>query len=292
MSQYRDKSIIRRLISSYITTVISISLVLFMLGLIGILALSSKRLSNYVKENISFSVFLKDDIKDADILKLQKNLDAAPYVKSTLFITKDMAAEQLKKDLGEEFVDYLEYNPLPQAIEVKYKAEYANPDSIALIERELKEYSQVSEVYYQKNLVSLINENVNRISLIVLAISILLLIVAIALINNTIRLSVYSKRFNIKTMQLVGATRGFIRWPFLKASVYQGIIAPLISIALLSAVIKIADSELNSIISLNDFTLIGLLFGLEILAGVVITSFSSYFAVNKFLRSKSSELYY
>ncbi|NCO54175.1 MAG: cell division protein FtsX [Bacteroidetes bacterium CG02_land_8_20_14_3_00_31_25] len=292
MSQYRDKSIIRRLISSYITTVISISLVLFMLGLIGILALSSKRLSNYVKENISFSVFLKDDIKDADILKLQKNLDAAPYVKSTLFITKDMAAEQLKKDLGEEFVDYLEYNPLPQAIEVKYKAEYANPDSIALIERELKEYSQVSEVYYQKNLVSLINENVNRISLIVLAISILLLIVAIALINNTIRLSVYSKRFNIKTMQLVGATRGFIRWPFLKASVYQGIIASLISIALLSAVIKIADSELNSIISLNDFTLIGLLFGLEILAGVVITSFSSYFAVNKFLRSKSSELYY
>jgi len=263
-----------------------------MLGLIGILALSSKRLSNYVKENISFSVFLKDDIKDADILKLQKNLDAAPYVKSTLFITKDMAAEQLKKDLGEEFVDYLEYNPLPQAIEVKYKAEYANPDSIALIERELKEYSQVSEVYYQKNLVSLINENVNRISLIVLAISILLLIVAIALINNTIRLSVYSKRFNIKTMQLVGATRGFIRWPFLKASVYQGIIASLISIALLSAVIKIADSELNSIISLNDFTLIGLLFGLEILAGVVITSFSSYFAVNKFLRSKSSELYY
>ncbi|OFX28695.1 MAG: cell division protein FtsX [Bacteroidetes bacterium GWA2_32_17] len=292
MRQYRDKSIIRRLISSYITTVISISLVLFMLGLIGILALSSKRLSNYVKENISFSVFLKDDIKDADILKLQKNLDAAPYVKSTLFITKDMAAEQLKKDLGEEFVDYLEYNPLPQAIEVKYKAEYANPDSIALIERELKEYSQVSEVYYQKNLVSLINENVNRISLIVLAISILLLIVAMALINNTIRLSVYSKRFNIKTMQLVGATRGFIRWPFLKASVYQGIIASLISIALLSAVIKIADSELNSIISLNDFTLIGLLFGLEILVGVVITSFSSYFAVNKFLRSKSSELYY
>lgn len=292
MKQSGDKSIIRRLISSYITTVISISLVLFMLGLIGIIALSSKRLSNYVKENISFSVFLKDDVKEADILKLQKNLDAAPYVKSTLFITKDMAAEQLKKDLGEEFVEYLEYNPLPQAIEVKYKAEYANPDSIALIERELKEFSQVSEVYYQKNLVSLINDNVNRISLIVLTFSILLLVVAMALINNTMRLSVYSKRFNIKTMQLVGATRSFIRWPFLKASVFQGVIASLISIGLLSAVIKVVDRELNSIISLNDFTLIGILFGLEIIVGVLITSLSSYFAVNKYLRLKSSELYF
>lgn len=291
MKQKKDKSIIRRLISSYITTVISISLVLFMLGLIGILALSSKRLSNYVKENISFSVFLKDGVKDADILRLQKNLDAAPYVKSTLFITKEMAADQLKKDLGEEFVEYLEYNPLPPAIEVKYHAEYANPDSIAVIERELKEFSQIDEVYYQKNLVSLINDNVKRISLIVLVFCVLLLIVAIALINNTMRLSVYARRFTIKTMQLVGATRGFIRWPFIKASVYQGIIAALIAIGLLSAVISVAERELDSIVSLNDFTLVGTLFGLEILIGVMITMFSAFFAVNRYLRTKSSELY-
>jgi cell division transport system permease protein len=291
MKQKRDKSIIRRLISSYITTVISISLVLFMLGLIGIMALSSKRLSNYVKENISFSVFLKDGVKDADILRLQKNLDAAPYVKSTLFITKEMAADQLKKDLGEEFVEYLEYNPLPSAIEVKYHAEYANPDSISVIERELKEFSQVDEVYYQKNLVSLINDNVNRISFVVLVFCVLLLVVAIALISNTMRLSVYSKRFTIKTMQLVGATRGFIRWPFLKASVYQGIIAALIAIGLLSAVISIAERELDSIVSLNDFSLVGILFGLEIIVGVIITTFSAFFAVNRYLRLKSSELY-
>ena len=291
MKQKRDKSIVRRLISSYITTVISISLVLFMLGLIGIMALSSKRLSNYVKENISFSVFLKEGVKDADILRLQKNLDAAPYVKSTLFITKEMAADQLKKDLGEEFVEYLEYNPLPPAIEVKYHAEYANPDSIAIIERELKEFSQVDEVYYQKNLVSLINDNVNRISLVVLIFCVLLLVVAIALLSNTMRLSVYSKRFTIKTMQLVGATRGFIRWPFLKASVYQGIIAALIAIGLLSAVISIAESELDSIVSLNDFALVGILFGFEIVVGVIITSFSAFFAVNRYLRLKSSELY-
>lgn len=291
MKQKKDKSIIRRLISSYITTVISISLVLFMLGLIGILALSSKRLSNYVKENISFSVFLKEGVKDADILRLQKNLDAAPYVKSTLFITKEMAADQLKKDLGEEFVEYLEYNPLPPAIEVKYHAEYANPDSIAVIERELKEFSQIDEVYYQKNLVSLINDNVKRISLIVLVFCILLLVVAIALINNTMRLSVYSRRFTIKTMQLVGATHGFIRWPFIKASVYQGIVAALIAIGLLSAVISVAERELDSIVSLNDFTLVGTLFGLEILIGVMITMFSAFFAVNRYLRTKSSELY-
>ena len=262
-----------------------------MLGLIGVLALSSKRLSNYVKENISFSVFLKEGVKDADILRLQKNLDAAPYVKSTLFITKEMAADQLKKDLGEEFVEYLEYNPLPSAIEVKYHAEYANPDSIAVIERELKEFSQIDEVYYQKNLVSLINDNVNRISLIVLVFCFLLLIVAVALINNTMRLSVYARRFTIKTMQLVGATRGFIRWPFIKASVYQGIIAALIAIGLLSAVISVAEQELDSIVSLNDFSLVGTLFGLEILIGVIITSFSAFFAVNRYLRTKSSELY-
>jgi len=263
-----------------------------MVGIIGIIALSSKKLSNYVKENISFSVFLKDNIKDAEILKLQKNLDASPYVKSTLFITKDMAAELLKKDLGEEFVDYLEYNPLPQSIEVKYKAEYANPDSIAIIEKQLKEYSQVSEVYYQKNLVSIINDNVNKVSLIVLTIGILLLIVAIGLINNTIRLSVYSKRFTIKTMQLVGATRAYIRWPFLKGSILQGLIASIISIMLLSAIIKIADSELNSIVSLNDYSFIATLFGFEIITGILITFISAYFAVNKFLRLKSSELFY
>lgn len=262
-----------------------------MLGLVGIMALSSKRLSNYVKENISFSVFLKEGVKDADILKLQKNLDAAPYVKSTLFVTKEMAADQLKKDLGEEFVEALDYNPLPPAIEVKYYAEYANPDSIAIIERELKEFSQVDEVYYQKNLVSLVNDNVNKISLVVLVFCALLLVVAIALINNTMRLSVYSKRFTIKTMQLVGATRGFIRWPFLRSSVYQGIFAAIISIGLLSAVISVAEKELDSIVSLNDFTLVGTLFGFQIIVGVIITSFSAFFAVNRYLRLKSSDLY-
>jgi len=291
MKSNRDKSIVRRLISSYITTVISISLVLFMLGLVGIMALSSKRLSDYVKENISFSVFLKDGVKDADILRLQKNLDAAPYVKSTLFVTKEMAADQLKKDLGEDFVDALDYNPLPSAIEVKYNAVYANPDSIALIERELKEFSQVDEVYYQKNLVSLINDNVNRISMVVLVFCALLLIVAIALINNTMRLSVYSKRFTIKTMQLVGATRGFIRWPFIRASVYQGVFAAIISIVLLAAVISVAERELDAIISLNDFTFVGTLFGIQIIIGLIITSFSAFFAVNRYLRSKSADLY-
>lgn len=291
MKNRNNKSIIRRLINSYITTVISISLVLFMLGLVGILALCSKRLSTYVKENITFSVFLKDDVKDSDILRLQKNLDAAPYVKSTLYITKEMAAEQLKKDLGEEFVDYLEYNPLPPAIEVKYHAEYANPDSIALIERELKEFSQIDEVHYQKNLVSLINDNISKISIVVLAFCVLLLVIAVALINNTIRLSVYSKRFIIRTMQLVGATHGFIRWPFLRASVYQAIIASLIAFLLLSVVISVAERELEAIVSLNDFAFVAALFGFVIAASVLITVLSSVFAVNKYLRIKSSELY-
>ena len=181
MSTAEDKFTKKRLRSSYFTVIISISLVLFMLGLLGIGILQAKKLSTYVKENIGFSVILKNDVKDVDVIKFQKSLDAARYVKSTEFIDKDRAAKELTEDLGEDFVDFLGYNPLLSSIEVRLNADYANPDSLNWIEAEMTKNPRVKEVFYQRDLVVLVNENIRRISIVILIFSILLLIIATAL---------------------------------------------------------------------------------------------------------------
>ncbi|MEA3444465.1 MAG: permease-like cell division protein FtsX [Bacteroidota bacterium] len=287
-----SRSFKNRLRSSYFTAIISISLVLFLLGLMGLLLLNTQRLSDYVKENIGFSVILKNNIKDVDINRLRKELDATYYVKSTEYIPKERAAEELSKELGEDFVEFLDYNPLLASIEVKLYADYANPDSIAIIESSFQEYQQVKEVFYQKNLVNIINDNIKKISVYILIFSVLLLFIAVVLINNTIRLSVYSKRFIINTMQLVGATNSFIRRPFLFRSILQGVISAAIAILLLIGIIDAAQKGLSGIISLKEYELLAILFFLVIALGIVLTGISSYLAVNKYLRMKADELYY
>jgi len=282
----------RRLRSSYVTSIISISLVLFLIGLLGLLVLNAKRLSDYVKENIGFSVILKENIKEVDVILLQKSLDASEYVKSTKYITKDEAAQELQTELGEDFIGFLGFNPLLASIEVHLHAEYANQDSINLIEKDLQQYEQIKEVFYQKSLVSLVNENIRKISLIILVFSGLLLLVAITLINSTIRLSVYSKRFIINTMQLVGATRGFIRRPFLFRSAGNGILAALIAMGFLAGVLYAAQKEFRDIISFQDIEIVGILFLGVLLFGIVINWMSTYFAVSKYLRMKVDKLYY
>lgn len=292
MARRETRTTRRRLRSSYITSVISISLVLFMLGLVGLLLLNAQRLSEYVKENIGFSVILKDQVKEVDVIRLQKNLDAARYVKSTRYITKDEAAEMLQDDLGEDFIDFLGYNPLLASIEVHLHAAYANPDSIRVLERDFQQFDQIKEVFYQKSLVNLVNENVQRISLILLAFSVLLLFIALALINNTIRLSVYAKRFIINTMQLVGASHSFIRRPFLYRSAWQGIIAALLAIGMLSGVMYLAQEEFQEVVSFQDVETVASLFAGVILFGIIISWISTYFAVNKYLRMNVDKLYY
>jgi cell division transport system permease protein len=292
MKSQESRIIKRRLRSSYITSVISISLVLFMLGLLGMLLINTKKISDLVKENIGFTVVLKENIKEADIHGLQKNLDATRYVKSTEYIDKDKAAKEFQQELGDDFVSFLGYNPLLSTIEVKLFAKYANSDSIAIIEKELMKYEQVSEVHYQKSLVHLVNENVKRISLIILIFSGLLFIIAISLINNTIRLSIYAKRFIINTMQLVGATNSFIRKPFIYRSIFNGIIGAGIAISLLLVFLFWAEKQMQDIIVLTDFysifvLCIGLLF-----IGIVINTISTYFAVSKFIRLHTDDLYY
>ncbi len=282
----------RRLRSSYVTSIISISLVLFLLGLLGILVLNAKRLSDYVKENIGFSVILKENVKEVDVILLQKSLDASEYVKSTKYITKEAAAEGLQKELGEDFIEFLGFNPLLASIEVNLYANYANQDSIDLIEKDLQQYEQIKEVFYQKSLVSLVNENIKKISLIILVFSGLLLLVAITLINSTIRLSVYSKRFIINTMQLVGATRGFIRRPFLYRSAGNGIFAAFLAGGLLAGVLYAAQQEFRDIISFQDIEIVGILFLCVLVFGILINWISTFFAVSKYLRMKVDKLYY
>lgn len=262
-----------------------------MLGLMGLLILNANQLSNYVKENIGVSIILKDNVKEVEIRKLQKTLDATEYVKATEFVDKETAAKELQKELGEDFISFLGYNPLKATIDVKLYAEYANPDSIAFIEKDFTRYNQVQEVYYQKSLVHLVNENVKRISLIILAFSGLLFVISFTLINNTIRLSIYSQRLIINTMQLVGATRGFIRKPFMGKSLLHGILGALIANSMLSGVIYLSQKELSQVISFSNVEMVGILFLLIILLGILITWISTLFAVNKYLSLESRSLY-
>lgn len=292
MKKRESRIYTRKLRSSYITTIVSISLVLFLLSLLGILILNANKLSDYVKENIGFSLILHEDVKEVDILMLQKHLDASSYVKETEYITKEQAAEELISDLGEDFIDFLGYNPLLASINVYLFADYANPDSLMLIEEEFLNNPQVKEVFYQKSLVHLVNENIKKISLVLLIFSTLLFIVSITLINNTIRLSVYSKRFIINAMKLVGATYGFIRKPFLYRSVIHGILGGLLAFVMFGGIIIIVQKEIQEIISFQDLEIIGILFGLIIILGILISLLSTFLAVNKFLRMKSGQLFY
>jgi cell division transport system permease protein len=282
----------RKIQSSTITTVISLSLVLFMLGLLGLLVLSAKKLSDHFKENIGFQIYLNDNAKEVDINKFQKTLDAKQYVKSTEFISKEKAMELYKQDVGEDFVQFIGYNPLPSSIDLRLSASYANADSINWIKKEIIENQVVKEFDYKESLVDLINSRVNTISLFFLLFTGLLMIIALALINNTIRLAIYSKRFLIRTMQLVGATSGFISRPFIFNGILQGIYGSIIAIGLLIGLIYLAMQEVPDLLVVLDSSLFLSLFGLVILMGIVISWASTSMAVRKYLRMKQSELYY
>jgi len=282
----------RRLRSSYLTSVISISLVLFLIGIVGLLVINGRNINKTVRESIGFNVILKENVRDADIFQLQKVLDAKAYTLSTEYINKDEAALETEQLVGGDFVEFLGYNPLPPSIRLKLQASYTRPDSVVFIEQEILSYEQVNEVVYKKTLLYAINENIRKISLVILGFSVLLLLVAITLINNTIRLSIYSRRFIINTMQLVGATRGFIRKPFLLMSLFNGVLGAVIAMALIVGIIYFTAEELDNIISFTDINLMLLLGASILLISIVINWISTFFAVNKYLNIKTDNLYF
>ncbi len=288
----KQQKLNRRIFKSYLTTTVSISMVLFLIGMLGVVLLNAERLAKYVRENIGVTLVLKDDIQEKDVADLQASLKASNFVKSSEYIDKETAAEKLKKDLGEDFTGFLGYNPLLSSIDVKLYADFATPEKLSLLEKKFMEFPQVKEVMFQRDIVSIINENVKKIGIVLIFFSGLLLFIFSALINNTIRISIYSQRFIINTMLLVGATDSFIRAPFVKRSIKYGIIGALAANCLLFILMISYSSELTGIIDLNDFKIFGLVFFADLLFGVMISWGSTYFAVNKFIRLKFDELFY
>lgn len=281
-----------KLRSSYLTLVVSVSLVIFLLGILGLVLINAKELSDYFRESLSFSVMLDDGAKEADIRMLQKDLDAKLYVKSTEYISKDMAAAKMKAELGEDFISFLGDNPLPPSIDVYLFSAYTSPDSVVKIEKYILEYPFVKEVYYPESLLFLINENVKKISIFLLVISSFLFLIALTIINNTIRLSVYSKRFLIRTMQLVGATRSFIRRPFILQSVFHGFLAALIAMTLLMGLLYLFEKEFFMMFSFGSTILLVLLGVALIITGILINIISTWFSVNRYLSISEDKLYY
>lgn len=286
-----DRYYQRRIATSQFTSVISITLVLFLLGFLGMIILHAHKLSDYVKENIGFSIMIREGIRESGILELKKQLDRQYYVKSSEYIPRDLAAERLQDELGEDFIGFLGYNPILPGIELRIKAPYANVDTLDRIERNLLQYPAVKEVFYQKSLVGAINRNVEKISIIVLGFSALMLFIAIVLINNTIRLSIYSKRFIIRSMQLVGATEGFIMKPLLTKSIIQGFISALLALVMLMILVWFAVEQLPELVELQDPVILGGLVLMMFVLGAFISWVSTWLSVKKYLRMRTDLLY-
>jgi cell division transport system permease protein len=287
-----DKRLVRRTQrSSRISTIISISLVLFLLGTLGVLLLHAGRVSNYVRENIEISLELKPDADSLAVMDLQKRILAAAYVKSARYVSREEAADSLKSELGEDFVSFLGFNPLNPSIDIHLKADYSDTTIIEQFISSLRSNSVVRGVQYQASLVESINRNIRTLTWIILSFSILLLLVSIALINNTIRISLYARRLLIKSMLLVGATRGFIRKPFLINSIWNGIVGGVIGVLFLAVLIYLASIKIPELALIRDPKLLTLVAGGILAGGVILSFLCTYFAVNKYLRYRTEDLY-
>jgi len=292
MKKQAEKLTLGRLRTAYATTVVSITLVLFMLGLLGLIVFYAGKISTHVKENIGFMIIMKPEVNEARIIQLQKQLEISNFVKSSEYITKEQAAIQMKEYLGEDFITFLGVNPLLPSIEVKLIAKYANNDSLKVVSDRMMENPSVKEVLYQKSLVQELNNNIALIGGILLGFSVLLLIIAYALISNTIRLAVYSHRFLIRSMLLVGATSRFIRKPFILKGIAQGAAASLFAIILLSGLVIAVRNQIPDLIALDDWMAFILLALGVVVAGILLAGISTILAVRRYIRMHVDELYY
>jgi cell division transport system permease protein len=274
-----------------LTSTISMSLVLFLVGLISLLLFVTRDMGNFVKENVNLSIVLDDDIGVQYKKRIEKFLNASPYAKSLEYVSKEDALKEHVETLGDDPQAFLGYNPLSASIEVKLSSDYANNDSVMVIEKKLKRFDHIKQVVYQKDMVSVINENVRKISVIMLGLASILLIVSIALINNTIRLSLYSNRFSINTMRLVGATHWFIRKPYIASGVTNGVIATMISYIFLGGTVYFVQHEFGLSGMILQTSTVLTVMGVVLLTGVLFTAISSYYAVNKYLKMNSNDMY-
>lgn len=289
----KEKNIIaKRLVHSYLSSTISISMVLLLVGLFATLAINARSVSDYFKENVTISVILNGDVAEADAHKIDRQLGALSSVKSTKYISKEQGTMEMKELLGEDFLKIFESNPIPISIDVQLNAEYFNPDSLAQFRKQIENISQVDEVLYQNTLIEAINDNIERIGLVLMVFIALLLFISFVLINNTVRLNVYSKRFSIYTMRLVGATRGFIRAPFLVQAVFQGLISALLAVLVLVGVLYVVKEQFAQLFDVFQPKLLMIVLSGTVALGVIICVISTYFVVNRLVSLTNDELYY
>ena len=288
-NRYKSKSLFDM---QFITSSISTTVVLLLLGLVVFFVLTAHNMSVYVRENISFSVLISDDMKEADILKLQKKLNQEPFVKQSEYISKKQALKEQTEAMGTDPEEFLGYNPFTASLEIKLHSDYANSDSIAKIEKMIKKNSNIQDVLYRKELIDAVNENIRNISLVLLALAVVLTFISFALINNMIRLAIYSKRFLIHTMKLVGASWSFIRGPFLRKNVWSGVLAGMLADAILMGTAYWAVTYEQELIQVITPEVMLIVCGSVLVFGIVITWLCAYISMNKYLRMKANTLYY
>ena len=292
MANRDNRMMRRRLMNAYLSSVISISLVLLLVGVASMLLVNAKGVSDYFKENMQISVMMKQNVTDEAAMEYKEVLDGERYIKSTSFISKEQGQKELAEQLGEDFLDVFETSPIPVSIDVTLEADYVSSDSLEVVRAEIAESPLVEEVVYQRSLVDALNANLSRISLILSIFIALLLFISFVLINNTVRLSVYARRFTIHTMKLVGATRSFIRAPFLVQSVFQGLFASFLAIIVLLGLMFLMRSEFVQLFEIFRMELLLLVMGIVVAAGLAICLISTYFVVNKLISLRKDELYY
>ncbi|WP_040247089.1 cell division protein FtsX [Psychroserpens mesophilus] len=292
MSSSFDRYQKRKLITSYFSVVISIALVLFLLGCLGLLVLNAKKVADHFREQVVVTIYLNDSAKQVEVDQLEKSLAMAEYTKSTEYVSKEQAAELMKAETGEDFMDFVGYNPLQNSIDIYLKADYVTNETLDGITEELANKKFIEDITYDNDLVELMNNNVKKITFWVLLLSAIFTIIAVLLINSSIRLAVYSKRFIIKTMQMVGATKTFIRRPFVFKSVQLGVIGAIVALIGMGIVLYYMDQFFPELELLQKPVLVGSLFVGIFLLGVLITWISTFIATQRFLNLKTDQLYY
>ena len=282
----------RRLRNAYLSSVISISLVLLLVGVASMLLVNAKSVSDYFKENMQISVLMKQNVSDEDALEYRELLDGERYIKSTTFVSKEQGRKELAEQLGEDFLDVFETSPIPVSIDVTLEAAYVSSDSLEVVRAEIAESELVEEVVYQRSLVDALNANLSRISMVLGVFIALLLFISFVLINNTVRLSVFARRFTIHTMKLVGATRSFIRAPVLLQSAFQGVFAAFLAIIVLLGLMFLMRSSFAQLFEIFRMELLLLVMGIVLVSGLALCLISTYFVVNKLISLHKDELYY
>jgi len=291
MPQVKNRIIRRRLMGAWLSSIVSICLVLLLVGVASLLLVNARRLSDYFKEHMQISVILRDDVDDARALDVKENLDSMPWVHATEYISREQGTKELEEMLGEDFLTVFESSPVPVSFNVSLDAAYVSPDSVAVVKSQIEKIAEVDEVVYHESLIEALNGNLSKISVVIGVFIVLLLFISFVLIGNTVRLNVSSRRFSIHTMQLVGATRRFIRGPFMVQAFFQGIFSAFMAILLLLGLLYLLRNEFEMLFEVFSLKMLLVVMGIVLVSGIVICMLSTYFVVNRLVTLSKDELY-